>query len=148
MYTTCSELIVFMYWTRKSMKNLSPYCGLVDVRIRASDKDLPVQFNGKLYSFWNGKTWKIRRFELSTANVAVFKHEKHSKTKTSLILLLTECLLWIWCFKKVIYALVYLVKEDPIFFLAQHYSIPIFLSKFLLSLFTFIKQIYLLCRLY
>ena len=24
------------------MKNLSPYCGLVDAKIRASDKDLPV----------------------------------------------------------------------------------------------------------
>ena len=28
------------------MKNLSPYCGLVDAKIRASDKDLPVSSNG------------------------------------------------------------------------------------------------------
>ena len=29
------------------MNNVLPYCGLVDVRIDASDKDLPVQFNKK-----------------------------------------------------------------------------------------------------
>ena len=28
------------------MNNLSSYCGLVDVRINASDKDLPVPFQG------------------------------------------------------------------------------------------------------
>ena len=42
MYTTCSELVVFMYWTRNSMNNLLSYCGLVDARISASEKDLPV----------------------------------------------------------------------------------------------------------
>ena len=42
MYTTCSELVVFMYWTGDSMDNLSSYLGLVDTRIRASNKDLPV----------------------------------------------------------------------------------------------------------
>ena len=44
MYTTCSELVVFMYWTGKLMNNLLSYCGLVDTRIRASDIDLPVLF--------------------------------------------------------------------------------------------------------
>ena len=44
MYTTCSELVVFMYRTGKSMNNLLSYCGLVDARISASDKDLPVRF--------------------------------------------------------------------------------------------------------
>ena len=34
-----------MYWTRKSMNNLLSYCGLVDTRIRASNKDLPVYYN-------------------------------------------------------------------------------------------------------
>jgi hypothetical protein len=44
------------------MKNLFSYCGLVDVRINASDKDLPVQtkecdikyeeFNRKLTAFF------------------------------------------------------------------------------------------------
>ena len=32
-----------MYWTCNSINNLLSYFGLVDVRIRASDKDLPVQ---------------------------------------------------------------------------------------------------------
>ena len=43
MYTTCSELIVFMYWTGKSMNNLLWYCELVDERIWSNNKDLPVQ---------------------------------------------------------------------------------------------------------
>ena len=42
---TCSELAVFMCWTGKSMNNFLSYCGLVDVRINASDKDLPVKLN-------------------------------------------------------------------------------------------------------
>ena len=41
-YTTCSELGIFMYWTGKSMNNLLSYCGLADARISASEKDLPV----------------------------------------------------------------------------------------------------------
>ena len=46
MYTTYSDLVVFMYLTGKSMS----YCGLVDARIRASNKDLPVnvRFEKKL----------------------------------------------------------------------------------------------------
>ena len=42
MFTTCSELVVGMYWTGKSMNNLLSYCGLVVERISASEKDLPV----------------------------------------------------------------------------------------------------------
>ena len=42
LHTTCSELEIFMYGTGNSMNNLSSYCGPVDARIRASDKDLPV----------------------------------------------------------------------------------------------------------
>ena len=42
MFSPCSELVLFMHWTGKSMKNLLSYCGLVDVRISASEKDLPV----------------------------------------------------------------------------------------------------------
>ena len=34
--------VQFMYWTRNSMNNLLSYCGLVDARISASEKDLPV----------------------------------------------------------------------------------------------------------
>ena len=44
MYTRCSELVIFIYSTRNSMNNLLSYCGLVDARIRTSDKDLPVNF--------------------------------------------------------------------------------------------------------
>ena len=45
MFSPCSELGIFMYWTCNSMNNVS-YCGLVDAKIRASDKDLPVKERG------------------------------------------------------------------------------------------------------
>ena len=41
-YTTSSELGIFMYSTGNSMNNLLSYCGLIDARISASEKDLPV----------------------------------------------------------------------------------------------------------
>ena len=41
-YTTCTELVIFLYLTSNSMNNLLSYCGLVDAKMRASDKDLPV----------------------------------------------------------------------------------------------------------
>ena len=41
-----------MYWTGKSMNNLLPYCGLVDARIRASNKDLPVLVSAWKLNFW------------------------------------------------------------------------------------------------
>ena len=34
--------LYFMYWTGKSMINFLSNCGLVDARISASEKDLPV----------------------------------------------------------------------------------------------------------
>ena len=40
-YTTCSAGILSLQFTW-TMNNLSSYCGLVDAKIRASDKDLPV----------------------------------------------------------------------------------------------------------
>ena len=48
------ELGIFMYWTCNSMNNLSSYCGLVDAKIRASDKDLLV------FNVWKvvGTLWK------------------------------------------------------------------------------------------
>ena len=42
MFSPCSHLGIFVYWTCNSMNNLSSYCGLDDAKIRASDKDLPV----------------------------------------------------------------------------------------------------------
>ena len=49
------------YWTRNSMNNLSPYCGLVDAII-ATDKDLPVQYGAlliklKLNQIGNNNFW-------------------------------------------------------------------------------------------
>ena len=41
-FSSFSELGVFMYWTGNSMTNLLSYCGLVDAKIRPSDKELPV----------------------------------------------------------------------------------------------------------
>ena len=42
-----------MYWTGKAMNNLVSYFGLVDARIRASNKDLPVKVakSQKLFPF-------------------------------------------------------------------------------------------------
>ena len=37
------------------MNNLSSYCGLVDAKIRASDKDLPVTNN-----YFSIKVWKLK----------------------------------------------------------------------------------------
>ena len=42
LYTTCSELGIFMHWTCNSKDNLLSYSGLVDARISASEKDLPL----------------------------------------------------------------------------------------------------------
>ena len=56
MYTTCSELIIFKYWTDKSKNNHLSYYGLVDVRINASDKDLPVLFHVKSILNYCGQT--------------------------------------------------------------------------------------------
>ena len=56
-YISCSELAVFMYWPGKSMNNLLSYCGLVDPRISASGKDLPVQTDAKNYSFLSSHTY-------------------------------------------------------------------------------------------
>ena len=65
MFLTCSKLVIFIYWTRKSMNNLSSYCGLVDGKIRASDKDLPVLLNSeyKLNTFFVfGKIFQHTQF--------------------------------------------------------------------------------------
>ena len=43
MYKKCSELGIFMYWTRNSMKNLLSYYGIVDAKKGAFEKDLPVE---------------------------------------------------------------------------------------------------------
>ena len=42
MFSPCSELGIFMYWTANSLDSLLSYRGLVDARISASEKDLHV----------------------------------------------------------------------------------------------------------
>ena len=55
LYTTCSELLFFLYWSWESMNNLSSYFGLTDSRMRASEKDLPViiRFSNFLLLDWS-----------------------------------------------------------------------------------------------
>ena len=57
LYTTCSELVFFLYWSWESMNNLSSYCGLTDSRMSASDTDLPVLGTSRTISkstnFWS-----------------------------------------------------------------------------------------------
>ena len=43
------ELGIFMYWICNSINNLLSYCGLVDAKIRASDKNLPVYCISKYF---------------------------------------------------------------------------------------------------
>ena len=43
------------------MNNLSSYCGLVDTKIRASDKDLPVA-NKDFFKDYHEKITKIKDF--------------------------------------------------------------------------------------
>ena len=41
-YTTCTELVVFLYCTCNSMNNLLLYYGLIDARMSDSEKNLAV----------------------------------------------------------------------------------------------------------
>ena len=43
MYTTFSELGIFMYWPGDSINNLVSYYGLVEVRKSGFEKDLPIK---------------------------------------------------------------------------------------------------------
>ena len=69
MFSPCSELVVFMYLTVQSMTNPLSYCGLVDVRINASDKDLPVKMR-KMVKLKNiillKKVMKTKNLQLHT----------------------------------------------------------------------------------
>ena len=44
----CTPHVVNLYFFGNSMNDLLSYCGLTDARIRASEKDLPVQLWQKL----------------------------------------------------------------------------------------------------
>ena len=39
LYTSCSQLVFFLYWIQEWMNNMSSYCGLADSRISASEKE-------------------------------------------------------------------------------------------------------------
>ena len=41
-YTTCSDSVLSLEFSCTELGNLLSYCGLVDARISASEKDLPV----------------------------------------------------------------------------------------------------------
>ena len=67
------ELGIFMYSTCNSMNNLSSYCGLVDAKIRASDKDLPVKQENL------GRSSNLSRFPwISFADANILFSEKFS----------------------------------------------------------------------
>ena len=55
MYTTCSEIGIFLYWTCDSMNNLLSYCWLVEIQISASKKDLLGinEMHGSMHKCWN-----------------------------------------------------------------------------------------------
>ena len=61
MFSTCSELGIFMCWIRNSMSNLLSYCGLVNTRICVPEKNLPVRTKKRKKS-WLGR-WKKKRKE-------------------------------------------------------------------------------------
>ena len=77
MYTSCSEFGNAMHWTWNSMNNLLSHCGLVDARISASEKDLPVtlQFS----------TWKLQAQNMGkTCCVHKLFWMSKNQTKTNL----------------------------------------------------------------
>ena len=39
----CAQHVVNLYFSGNSMNNLLSYCGLTDARMKASEKDLPIQ---------------------------------------------------------------------------------------------------------
>ncbi len=66
MQTTCSPHVLsleFHVISSKSMVNLLSYCGLVDVKIRASDIDLPVTFS-KNATVENLKYYRVYHLDL------------------------------------------------------------------------------------
>ena len=48
----CTQLVVNLYFGGNSMNNLLSYCGLIDARMRASIKELPVTFGCNLSRYF------------------------------------------------------------------------------------------------
>ena len=66
---TCSAHVLIMFcacsFHGNSMNNLLSYCGLVDAKIRASDKDLPVEGLNFALLFYNRTTGLCDRRKLN-----------------------------------------------------------------------------------
>ena len=75
------------------MSNLSSYCGLVDAKIRASDKDLPVpniEFEASPDTYSTTDHWiqSINRFSIQACFVkSGLQREKKIQTAISMLLL-------------------------------------------------------------
>ena len=89
MYSPCSELVVFMYWTGKSMNNLLSYCGLVDAKIRASDRFICKQ---SLFfpKFWSSRI--LKNFQSQQLKCEIKKSCRKLKEIFTLILDLKKSL--------------------------------------------------------
>ena len=48
----CTQNVLILYFSRNSMNNFLSYCGLTDLRMRASEKDLPVCSSFYSYFLW------------------------------------------------------------------------------------------------
>ena len=81
-FSTCSEVGIFMYWTRNSMNNILSYCGLTYARMRASEKDLPVP------SFLLPRTW--RRMLHNCLQASTFAKASDSCTQCIFLIIFPE----------------------------------------------------------
>ena len=72
------ELGIFMYWTCNSMNNMLSHCGLVNAKIRASDKDLPVTN----HSNSNGRKCKVKNSPFMRASPFI-RHLRVSQLKVT-----------------------------------------------------------------
>ena len=73
------------------MNNLSSYCGLVDAKIRASDKDLPVIIAfDKFFLFWVPR--KTGRQKLESAFAFTVKHSKITVCTALIYIYLYVCI--------------------------------------------------------
>ena len=70
------ELGIFMYWNCNSMNNLSSYCGSVDAKIRAPDKDLPVHTTWTLMEFWNEAPLTTKCFTIMNTRILTGNHKE------------------------------------------------------------------------
>ena len=59
----CTPLVLILYFSGNSMKNLLSYCELTDARMSSSEKDLPVMLTKKLY---NRKKANLQHSSLSS----------------------------------------------------------------------------------